>query len=98
MNRREFLFNAAVGLFVAASPKIIFDMGANTWRGELAAASGVTAEQAIEAFIAGQISAHRAWVLITDDSKWLRQYRGGVFETSLYQGQWINSFEATPRA
>lgn len=27
MNRREFLFNAAAGLFVAASPKIIFDMG-----------------------------------------------------------------------
>lgn len=27
MNRREFIFNAAMGLFVAASPKIIFDVG-----------------------------------------------------------------------
>lgn len=32
MNRREFLFNAAAGLFVAASPKIIVDLAANTWR------------------------------------------------------------------
>lgn len=32
MNRRDFLFNAAAGLFVAATPKIIVDMAANTWR------------------------------------------------------------------
>lgn len=27
MNRREFLLNAATGLFIAATPKIIVDMG-----------------------------------------------------------------------
>lgn len=32
INRREFLFNAAAGLFIASTPKIIVDMGANTWR------------------------------------------------------------------
>lgn len=29
MNRRDFIFNAAAGLFVAAAPPIIFDMGKN---------------------------------------------------------------------
>ena len=32
ISRREFLFNTAAGLFIAASPKIIVDMGANLWR------------------------------------------------------------------
>lgn len=32
ITRREFLFNSAAGLFIAASPKIIVDMGANAFR------------------------------------------------------------------
>lgn len=32
MNRRTFLKSTVSGLFVAASPKIIFDYGANSWR------------------------------------------------------------------
>lgn len=35
MNRRQFLFNALTGLFVAATPKIFIDLGANLVKPEV---------------------------------------------------------------
>lgn len=48
MNRREFLLNAAAGLFVAASPKIIVDLAANTWRNKLTAADSIKAAEILK--------------------------------------------------